>query len=269
MIIAIQCWEHNGKGDQAQAAEWVKFITDIQDKPRKDILLAVVRRFDTPLSDAMREAAQYAKSKFTVDTSAQSVVKVRGWPDGPNEVWNYTMSYYARTAFQHGHKEIFTTEPDTVPLYRDWIRRLEAEHALTRAAGKLVTGCYHAPDYDGNPYKHINGNLIMDLAWYWERRQKLSHTPQGKAWDTTHANKIVPVARASSAWANPYRMTGITVEQVRKLRDAGVVWLHGVKDDSARTAAEMLVDEPATVEHPLPPGTDPQVTYKDNVPRLA
>jgi hypothetical protein len=230
LVIALQYWS----GDERQAMRLARLIADIEPEKRTDVALAFCRRFDMPTSQLQADTFEYCSRKFGM-IGVTSPVEATGHPDGCWGLWSGTMEFLAG-AWWRGElavENVFTVEPDGVPLRRDWIDRLRAEHAAALSAGKRVTGCLTAT---GGALPHINGSLMAHLS-LWVDRTSLQHTPAGQAWDLFHSVVLTSEARPTSWIRNIYGAREWS-DSALKAMSKEVAWLASTKDDSAIAWAE-------------------------------
>jgi hypothetical protein len=264
MILALQYWA----GDQEKAFRLARLLADLEDDFRGDVILALVSRFDCV--ETPKKTIEYCRKKFPC-MSKRSEFPGTGYPEGSNQLWRGTMETFGKlfTEKKLSSSAIFTIEPDSTPISRNWISGLMTEHEQTRLVGKQITGvvmnlkhptpttcagCTINDIETKNPVTktftktgpfcggcHVNGNLIMDPEFWIEHRETLSQTPAFSAWDTYHAATILPHTRPSKKILNEYNSGGWTKERFEKAVEAGGLWLHGFRDDSAYLCARELL----------------------------
>jgi hypothetical protein len=158
--------------------------------------------------------------------SLESPACARGWPDGPNEMWQWLAKSLTDTAFCPGFDQVLTTEPDSVPLRHDWSVELLAFHEAAVARGATFTGHVCV-----SPGRHINGNLMMRRDAAVLLPGLLKRLPKGKAWDYEYRAMIL-----GQGEDNPWLMSDYKSHRKDSLalwsHDKGqglCGWLHGVK----------------------------------------
>lgn len=265
MILAIQYYTQ----DRFKAMKLARLLADLEPTPREDILLALVRKIDTPPSVVTSSALQYCAKKFNVEDIVVPE-KGTGWPTACNQMWTGILKIFA-DRFNNkscSHHSIFTIDGgDGVPLHRNWIDLITQEHDKTLAMGKLVTGVL---GMDGNGTWHINANAIFHLS-IWTKYPTLHTPPLDRGWDCQRASIIIPETSPSSIirndWKNEILATGkvernkiATIEMMKNNSQASV-WWHGYKDAGLTDVARhYLLDqssEPNTkltlIRQSLPP----------------
>lgn len=235
LTVAVQMWP----GDVAAALRLARLLADTQDRRRDDVTLAFCRRFDLPLTPEIWEASMHCGQKFSV-THVESQRQATGHPDGSFGLWAGTLDQLA-ASWRRGEQRasaVFMAEADGVPMRRDWIDVLLAEHRLALHTGKRVTG-----DRVGGDVEHINGSLIIELA-AWIDHPSLHETPTGQAFDLYHAPTLIAECRPTRAMVNFYGSRRWSEEAL-----AGVAkysaWMLNVKDDSGVAWAERTLVAPA------------------------
>jgi hypothetical protein len=266
MILALQYWQ----GDEEKAHRLARFLSDLESDFREDVVLAFVSRFDYVETPSLQKTLEYCRKKFLC-MSKRSEFPGAGHPEGSNQLWRGTMEIFGKLWKDRklSSSAIFTFEPDSAPISKNWISGLMTEHEQTRSSGKQITGvvmnlkhptpttcagCIVNDVKTKNPVKktftkeapfctgcHVNGNLIMDLEFWIKHRETLSQTPAFASWDTYHAATILPCTRPTPKILNEYNSSGWTVGRFEKAVEGGGLWLHGFKDDSAYSCARKFL----------------------------
>ncbi len=224
ILLALQFWE----GDKAQAMRVARVIADLEPYfcTKADFLF--MARFDCSQD---LETIKEVSKKFQV---LHRVNRRRGemWPHGCNELWFGVMDYVY--SYSHpeakkipSYKAILTFESDSCPLIPHWIERLS--ESWDRANVKV-----HGP-MQIYPRQHINGNSLFsgDMKFlHWISREVGGCAPSG-GWDYILAPEFsrrgwsdCPLMK--SWWQCPT----LPEETYQDLIQKGVVFLHGVKDNS-------------------------------------
>lgn len=217
------------RNDERRALRLARLLADIETERRGDVVLALCRAADCPLSAAAKRTAEYCHGKFPAIATIQSARLGVGHPDGPNQQWIGFMEALAaeRAAGRLRAEHVFTFEPDCVPLSRDWIDRIVEEHRLTIDQGKSITAAVMR--HTDHRFVHPNGNLVMHLPFF-EDHWSLHRTPPTEAWDVHHRVLLLQHARASTIIANRHESYGWTLELLRNLATESA-WLHGFRDE--------------------------------------
>ena len=266
MILALQYWQ----GDEEKAHHLACLLADLEDDFRTDVVLALVSRFDYVETPLLLKTLEYCRKKFTC-MSKRSEFPGTGHLEGSNQLWRGTMETFGKLFGERklSSSAIFTFEPDSTPISKNWISGLMAEHEQTSLGGKQITGVVMNLEYPTpttcagctmndiktkNPVTktfaktapfcvgcHVNGNLIMDLSFWTQHREILSKTPAFASWDTYHAATLLPHTRPTRKILNEYNSGGWTIGRLAKAAEEGGLWLHGFKDDSAYVRARELL----------------------------
>ena len=254
MILALQFYEKCA----APAMELATLLADLEPMFREDAGLALVHQPTDPSSDLVAGTVDYCSGKFRT-TCVATGTGVAGWPQGASDLWVGTMRHFGEKHMRGlvPHQAIFIFDGnDGVPLHRNWLDLLIAEHALTVAAGKQVTGALIEGE---DPRRsHINANMVMELP-FWNAHPELLRMPPPPArkqrhltpHDVHHGRTIMAHASVSTTICSEWNQTGITRE-ILDGRAAHSIWLHGYKDDSLRTMVrQRLSSLPACSPGPI------------------
>lgn len=224
-LLCLQYWE----GDRAQALDLMKLIAANEDKKRQDVDIMFCSRFDC---EHDQETVLVAQEKFSTVHLFRSDRQASGWPWGPNELWFSTITeVWQRQAAARmpAYDTILTFEGDCCPLQRDWLDCLLAEWQRTRPA-KVMGALQSAPG------PHINGNAFFDgdrsfTGWIRDRGSCSPHS----GWDYELAPAFKRFGWADTPLMRSYwQKPSIDAKEFAELQRAGVVFLHGVKDGTAR-----------------------------------
>lgn len=240
ILITIPFWS----GDRDQALKLGRLLADLEPKHNEQADLMFVSRFDSKHDDATIE---YVSRKFNV---ASHVSKRRsvGWPTGCGGTFFGTLErvYYDIQAKKCPHyKAIFVAESDGGPLSQDWISSLSYEwDRLTNEAGGRL--CMAGDMIVSGGKQHINGGCCLlatdnflhwlavkigdcspSVGWDWDDRLLMEFRRRG--WADT--------ATIRSEW----RTSTFTTEHWNRCSKDGVVWFHGVKDNSLITMAREIL----------------------------
>jgi hypothetical protein len=237
--IAIQFWG----GDFHQAMRLARLLADIQPE-RTPTVLAFCPRFDVAPSREEWDTFLYCGRKFGV-TRVENKRDGVDHPNGCNQLFAGVMDALSEgwRAGRTSYDSVFFVEADGVPLRRDWLALLQAEHARTIRGGKRITGDL----VEGVGVRHVNGSMVCNLG-LWFDRPSLHQTPSDQAHDLFHAATLTAECRPTRLIANHYGSQGWSPEAL-----AGVAkytaWACNVKDDTAIAWAERtLVDRPAKLD---------------------
>jgi hypothetical protein len=240
ILLALQYWN----GDKAMAMQLARLIADLEDRhcDKADFLL--FSRFDTPDDP---ETTKYVQRKFNVWTG-RGRRRSSGWPHGCNDLWFGTMDWIytmqeAKKIPQY--KAVFTFEADGCPLLPQWINILS--QSWDRAQMEKLVYVYGA--YLLAPAPHVNGNAMFSCDrefLHWLTRKVCGVSPHG-GWDFLLADEFERWGSGHSKVIKSYwRKDSFTKDEFIKETQAGVAYLHGVKDMSAIRMCRKL--------YGLPPG---------------
>ncbi len=235
ILIAIPFW----KGDKLQAMKMARLLADIQQEhsQRADILFCA--RFDTTHD---MKTVEYVSRKFNVHIHTSQRREV-GWPHGCNGLFFGIMEWI------HGRKEaktipayraVFLAESDGAPLSDDWIARLSLEwDKLNELQPVYMAGAF-IPDIVNN-HPHVNGGCCFlstdDKFTGWITKQ-IAGIKSNAGWDwilNRHFEKWgwADMPSIKSEWHRP----AFTEKEWDSYVKRGVVWLHGLHDDSLMEVA--------------------------------
>lgn len=224
LLLALQFWD----GDKSQAMEVARLIADLEPKRREDVDFLFVSRFDCA-HDV--ETIKHVGEKFSVHSWVNRNRRGVGWPSGCNDLWFGTMDWvytFSEAKRTPGYKAVLTFEADSSPLTPNWISRLSSIWDQSQPAccvGALQTA----------PAEHINGNAMFSgdpKFLYWLTREVIGCSPHG-GWDFLLASEFKRRGWADSpAMRSYWGSKSMTDPQIGELESKGVVFLHGVKDDS-------------------------------------
>jgi len=248
MILALQYCEN----DIARSMKLAVLLADLEPSYRSDVLLALVRDSSfSPTVPRVESIAHYCSAKFRVEQIVLPQAD-RGWPRGPNQQWAGMMELFlsrqlAAGIGNHHYDTIFVFDGgDGVPLHRNWIELLLAEHARTIAQGKLITGTL---GIDNTKRFHINGNMVMETA-IWQELPEIHDCPDHDSWDCYHYQDFLPHASLSTIVRNDWRYrTEPTRDHLANLAKSSV-WWHGCKSEALCDVARAYLLE---TREPTPP----------------
>jgi hypothetical protein len=238
ILLALQYWN----GDKAMAMQLARLIADMEEKHSDKADFLFFQRFDTP-NDIQTE--KYVGRKFDV-WSAKGNRRSSGWPHGCNDLWFGTMDWIythmeARKIPQY--KAVFTFEADGCPLVPHWINALS--HAWDTAQLEKSTYVYGA--FLAAPGPHVNGNAMFSCDrnfLHWLTRKVCAVSPHG-GWDFLLADEFQRWGWGNCPVIKSYwRKDSFTAKEFTDETQAGVVYLHGVKDMSAIHTCRKLYNMP-------------------------
>lgn len=242
ILITLPFWD----GDKAQAMRLARFIADLQPSGASgaaDFLF--VARQDCKHD---KETVAYVSRKFNTFTHT-STRPERGWPLGCGGTFFATVDWSLRNisaAKCPAYKAIFVCEADVTPLTRDALLYLHARWDAAKKknpnlslAGALVPEGPHG-------HAHINGGCCLvdaDLKFlHWLVARVGGCLRGGGGWDWALAGEFqrkgwFDIDGIKSWWQTPSIAPGV----VENLKKEGVIFLHGVKDNSGLEAARKIL----------------------------
>lgn len=228
ILIVIPYWE----GDRVAAISLSHLLADLQPSHSEEFDIVFVGRWDTkPIKPT---TIAYVSRKFNV-FQHESKRRETGWPMGCNGLFfgSLEFCYHMMDAGKIPHyKAIFICAGDSVPvsrgcfdyLHRQW-DKLSAEKSLS-VAGALIPG----------EHEHINGDCCLlsgDLGFLKWLVKDVGGIKVRAGWDWVLAPDFEQRGWADlpgvvSLWQTPTMSEETAAGWVKR----GIVWIHGVKDDS-------------------------------------
>jgi hypothetical protein len=231
MLIVLQFWE----GDKAAAMKNARLVADLVPRREDKVDFLFSARFDCTHDKA---TVEYVSRKFNTRTFINSNRRLSGWPGGCNELFFGSVDFIY-SLIQSGkmppYKAILFFEADGYPLTPSWLRELSSQWDRFYARGARIIGHRIPPGPPESGGLHINGNCLIsgDFEFlHWLSRKLGGCTAQG-GWDYV----LAPLFK-QRGWADCPAMKSYwhapTMERAffDKILADGVVFSHGVKDDS-------------------------------------
>ena len=227
LLIVINYWE----GDRLMAKTLAELIADLEPKRNEKADILFFRRYDAEqmpnlLIDKMTD--KFVKCKQLKCRRMNAV----GYPYGPNEMFYDLLERMNNMEWQSEYYAFLNMEADCVPLAPCWIDKLIEEFGSAYDEGKFAIG--HVVQH--NPGTHLNGSALYSND-FWQRAGGMNMIggPAASAYDIYHANRILPIAKDSSAMLMDFNRKTINESDLDNVRKNGEkpVYLHGVKDMSA------------------------------------
>ncbi len=183
-----------------QARELVRLWTDLEHEFNKDVILAIVSRFDIPANHIGQDVIDYAKSKFEVILH-QCRRKGVGWPAGCNqlEVGAYEWFVESNRSNRYDIPYILFAEADTVPLRPTWLSEIVKEAYDSNAS---ILGAYFVKE-DGHP--HINGNCVIHKD-FWKECRPIWTISNWVGWDVAIGRVAIKIGTPSRLIWQDYRL---------------------------------------------------------------
>ena len=228
-------------GDAHMAARLVRLLANLEPQFSSDTEFLLVSRGGASIGS---DSLSLLRSKFTTHVH-QSLRTETGWPVGCNSVSvaGFQWILHRVCLGPSPYKAIFYCAPDSCPLVRDALSYIHRRWASlsSRALPPYFAGALVPPGPD-RPV-HINSDcsiLSTDaqfLSWLFKR---CSEEVNNGGWDCLLAEEFRtlwgwhPLSGIRSSWQRP----SFHESEWQELRDDGVSWLHGVKDQSLLMEAE-------------------------------
>lgn len=229
LLISLPFWE----GDKKQAMKLARLLADLEDTHSSKADLLLVARFDCKHDT---ETIKHVSRKFNVYEYTSKDRRV-GWPQACNGIFFSALewAYFKMEAGQIPHyRGLLNIAPDGGPLQKDWLAYF---HGASEEKEIYVSGALlKDPDTIRN-HDHINGDcclLSTKLSFLkWFVKTSRSSSFHG-GWDWFLANPFrnwgwKNLSGVKSVWRKPEPFS--EKDWDREACD-GVVWYHGVKDDS-------------------------------------
>jgi hypothetical protein len=234
LVVALQFFS----GDWFRAAKLARLLADVEQRRRDDVCLLFVRTTECPATRLLDETVARCSEVFHVESLVvrpdtlerqERWDRLGRWPVGPNVLWTGAVEYFLRSMGPQW-STLFTVDGgDSVPLLRDWIDVLVADHARTVRAGLGVTGWVGK---DGLGRWHVNLNLVAERTFL-EAHGELLVMPAGEhvsePIDMYHADVFMPACRVSTVVRSDWRYVGARRADLEAVA-AQSAWWHGCKD---------------------------------------
>lgn len=225
--------------DAEQATKLAKLMADIEPSYRDDILVLLVRRFDTIQPLEMLEAIA---KKFPVATF-KTTTPWTGWPAGCNAVAMDTIGYAQRCYYTHlgfgpdswaNVRGVLLMEPDCVPCTSDWLNRIIAEWGRA-SEGTLQMGAWRP---SGGEHGHINGCCVLPPDFFGHVSSEV--IGPDLAWDCAISPYVKDHWHKTSLIKNMFA-TQEAVNADFRAGDDGVepAMIHGIKGESGLDLARL------------------------------
>lgn len=228
ILIVLQFWD----GDKAQAMKLARLLADLEDTHSVQADFLFVARFD---SHHDTNAVRYVSRRFNTHTHTSRRRGV-GWPCGCNSLFfgGLEWVYHKMNAGQIPHyRGVLILGADSVPLEKDWISTMLAGWSKVNKKKKVYLAGAMA---EAGGRVHINGDCILlsgDLDFLKWLAVTVGDVSVAAGWDWILSEEF-----ASWGWADfsfvksLWRKPTFTEAEWTIYKDAGVSWVHGVKDDS-------------------------------------
>ena len=228
LVLALQFYA----ADRDRAMRLAKLIADIEPKPREDVEVVFVARYDC---DHDKETISYVSQKFPVHWITTHT-KWTGWPGGCTAVALDTLEWVA--ANRKDAVGVLMIEPDCVPMGADWLNQLLDEWNDARMLDKWIMGAWRD---SGGPYGHLNGNCVLLPAFANLVRARDIIGPD-LAWDAAVAPYIKDHWYITGAIKNCFESRNATIQRMLTpdVGEFAPALVHGFKDDSAFAIAKEM-----------------------------
>ena len=238
ILLALQYWN----GDKAMAMQLARLIADLEHAHSDKADFLFFSRFDTTHDP---DTIKHVQRKFNV-WQGRGNRRSSGWHHGCNDLWFGTMDWVytmqeARKIPEY--KAVFTFEADGCPLVPHWVNTLN--HAWDTAQLEKSTYVYGA--FLAAPGPHVNGNALFSCDrnfLHWLCRKICGVSPHG-GWDFLLAGEFKRWGWGNCPVIKSYwRKDSFSRDEFLAETQAGVVYLHGVKDMSAIHMARRIYNLP-------------------------
>lgn len=237
-LIVIPYWA----ADRSAAIALSILLADIQPQHSEDFDILFVARFDCPQVDSA--TIKHVSRKFNTMTHT-SKRRDTGWPAGCSGLFFGAMEFvYHKMAVAQlpGYKAVFMCEADTAPLSRDCFGYLHRQWDLISQRQAVCLAGALVPD---GGREHINGGACLlsgNMAFLKWIALTVGGMKYSAGWDWALAGEFrtrgwVNVAGIRSLWHTPT----MSISAAEGWERQGVVWLHGVKDDSLRRFSRQIL----------------------------
>lgn len=222
ILIMLQFWE----GDKKQMMRVARFLADIETKMSEEADILFMSRYDCEQDPA---TVQYVSRKFGVHT-ARCRRQAEGWPYGCNELFWGSMDWvFEQREAKHisDYKALLLHEADALPTVPGWLKILSDQWD---AADTKVLGAFQS-----QPGPHINGNALYSGEHEFLRRVSRGIggcSPHGGYDYLLYPEWVRQGCKNSKRMRSFWQTPTLPYEHYEKLVSDGVVFLHGVKDDS-------------------------------------
>ncbi len=223
-LIVLQFWQ----GDRDKAMRLAKFIADIEPKKRDDIDFMFMARADCSHD---RATANYVARKFNVGLLKPQMRAV----GHPWACWVMLFSILEwlwkmkQAGTRAPYKWVLAFEPDCVPISKTWLDDLKAEWNSLNA--------YVVGSETFHWQMHLNGNAMYscadDFLQWFVQGLTIQAVPQKEPYDIWLFPRFAQWGVGySRKIANRCGQPSMTPEEAQALMNMGLVFVHGVKDDS-------------------------------------
>ena len=162
--------------------EWIRQLGGCEDHDA-----VIVADAGTPAGQIFR-LQQEAQTSFKCVQIATTEKSVKGWPQGPNELFLRALEF----AQDHGSHWLFL-EPDSVPLCPGWLDKIDIHY---RAKGAICLGQVVPCDKPGLPPRHFTGVGVYPANAIDLVESPIRSRPD-TAFDISTAQALVPLATHS------------------------------------------------------------------------
>lgn len=221
--------------DCLKAMKLARLLADLERRCRDDVCLLFVQSTECPRTRYVDDTVARCSEVFHVerlvlrpDTEARRArwLDLGKWPVGPNVLWSGAAEHFLKGMHPRYDAIFFVDGGDGVPLHRDWLDVLRADHAETVRQGLQVTGAVF-PDAIGR--WHVNGNMAVERSFLADHPEVVELADSLEAWDAYYAKTFLAGARASSLVRCDWRRVGAKPEHFPAAAECSA-WWHGCKD---------------------------------------
>lgn len=248
LVVALQFYT----GDWYKAMKLARLLADLEERRRENVTLVFVRTSECTgakvIGEVVRRCSEVFFSEELViypDTPARRArwEHLNQWPVGPNVLLQGAVEHFL--GMDPRWTTFFSVDGgDSVPLHRDWLDILLADHQGTVDAGLQVTGNVRR---DGLGRWHVNGNMVVERSFFAGHPEVAVMPEPREPYDMYYAPAYLSAGRGSSVLRCEWQKWGLRPERIAEVARESA-WLHGYKDGNLVEMAREFLESP----HPAP-----------------
>lgn len=229
LVVAVQFCQ----ADRYRTARLLDLMCRLGTR-RDDVAVMLVRTDEFSLAGPVAEAAARCAEIFQVADvivrrdagpgSARLGWRSR-WDLGCAAVWEGAADYFIRVMHPRWSTIFFVDGGNGVPLHRDWIGLVLADHERTLEAGRLVTGSVFR---DPSGRSRLSANLVVEWHLFQFAPYILTEVEPEETWGSYYESLIAPHTRASSLVRYDQGLVAPTPEMFARAAETSA-WWHGCR----------------------------------------